>query len=112
MENFIIKTPELAISPQKINLVASLIRKKKLNYSLDLLNTKIFAKRGGIVFYKILKGVKKNIIKKNDNSEDFFVKKITVNRGRIMKKIFFRAKGRSDRIKKIYSLIKIEISKI
>jgi len=109
MEQFIIKTSQIAISPQKMNLVASLIRKKELSYSLKILE--FLPKKGGRILHKLLKGVAKSLEKKEENLSNFFLNKIEVNQGRIQKKAIYRAKGRTDRIRKRYCLINLHLTK-
>nr|CAG8433659.1 12621_t:CDS:1 [Entrophospora candida] len=109
MELTVIKSSPLAISPQKMNLVAGLIRKKKLDYSLDLLS--FLPKKGGRMLYKILQGAAKNLEKEKQETKNFYLTKIEVNRGKIQKRIMYRAKGRADRIRKRYCLVNLYLSK-
>ena len=109
MELTIIKSSSLAISPQKMNLVASLIRKKKLDYSLNLLS--FLPKKGGRMLYKLLQGAAKNLEKEKQEVKNFYLTKIEVNQGRIQKRAIYRAKGRTDRIRKRYCLVNLYLSK-
>ena len=109
MESVIIKSSSIAISPQKMNLVAGLIRKKELDYSLKLLA--FLPKKGGRILHKLLQGAAKSLVKEKQVVNHFYLSKIEVNRGRIQKRAIYRAKGRSDRIRKRYSLIKIQLSR-
>jgi len=109
MNPIIIKSSQIAISPQKMNLVASLIRRKGLNHSLQHLS--FSPKKGGKIFHKLLQGAAKSLTKQQEEISNFYLSKIEVNRGRIQKKIIYRAKGRTDRIRKRYSLIKLHLSK-
>lgn len=60
MATIIIKSSPLAISPQKMNLVAGLIRRKKLDYSLKILP--FVPKKGGRILYKMLQGAAKSLV--------------------------------------------------
>src|SRR4051812_30584517 len=109
MEPIIIKTSQIAISPQKMNLVASLVRKKELNYSLNLLA--FLPKKGGRILHKLLQGAAKSLEKSKEETANFYLNKIEVNRGRIQKKAIYRAKGRTDRIRKTYCLVNLYLAK-
>jgi len=109
MEQIIIKSSQIAISPQKMNLVAGLIRKKNLDHSLQILS--FLPKKGGRIIYKLLQGAAKNLEKKQLETGNFFLSKVEVNRGRIQKKLIYRAKGRADRLRKRYCLINLYLSK-
>src|SRR3954463_430034 len=109
METQVIKTAPLAISPQKINLVAGAIRKKNLDYSLKILE--FLPKKGGRILYKLLQGAAKNLEKSQENISNFYLSKIEVNQGKIQKRVIYRAKGRTNRIRKRYSLINLYLSK-
>lgn len=109
MEQFIIRSSQIAISPQKMNLVAGLIRKKELDYSLSLLA--FLPKKGGRILHKLLAGAAKSLIKSKEETTNFYLSKIEVNRGRIQKKAIYRAKGRTDRIRKRYCLINLYLAK-
>src|SRR4051794_23384307 len=109
MEQFTIKSSQIAISPQKMNLVAGLVRKKELNYSLNLLA--FLPKKGGRILHKLLQGAAKSLEKSKEETADFYLNKIEINRGRIQKKAIYRAKGRTDRIRKRYCLINLYLAK-
>src|SRR4051812_26067933 len=109
MEPIIIKTSQIAISPQKMNLIAGLVRKKELNYSLNLLA--FLPKKGGRILHKLLQGASKSLEKSKEETTNFYLDKIEVNRGRIQKKIMYRAKGRSDRTRKRYCLDNLYLAK-
>src|SRR5437764_14645849 len=109
MEPIIIKSSAISISPQKLNLVAEIIRKKGLDYSLKILE--FLPKKGGRILYKLLQGVAKNLEKSQENISNFYLSKIEVNQGKIQKRVIYRAKGRTNRIRKRYSLINLYLSK-
>ncbi|CAJ0749137.1 6302_t:CDS:10, partial [Entrophospora sp. SA101] len=91
----------IAISPQKMNLVAGLIRKKELDYSLKILT--FSPKKGGKILHKLLQGIAKNLEKNQEKLSNFYLSKIEVNQGRTQKRMIYRAKGRTDRIRKRYN---------
>jgi large subunit ribosomal protein L22 len=108
-EEIVIKSSPIAISPKKMSLVASLIRKKGLDFSLKILP--FVTKKGARILLKLLQGVEKNLNKKLEKIQNFHFRKIEVNQGSMPKKILYRAKGRSDRIKKNYCLVNLYIAK-
>jgi large subunit ribosomal protein L22 len=109
MESIIIKSSFLSISPQKLNLVAELIRRRNLEYSLNLLS--FVPKKGSRIIGKILFGIKKSLEKQNETLRYFYLRKVEVNRSMIQKRVIYRAKGRTDRIRKRYSTVNIHLEK-
>src|SRR3954468_21264430 len=109
MEPLIIKSSSISISPQKMNLVAGVIRKKDLDYSLKILE--FLPKKGGRILHKLLAGAAKNLEKSKEETANYYLNKIEVNRGKIQKRVIYRAKGRTNRIRKRYSLINLYLSK-
>ncbi|CAG8558722.1 12758_t:CDS:2 [Cetraspora pellucida] len=84
MEPIIIKSSAIAISPQKMNEVAGIIRKKKLDYSLKVLE--FLPKKGGQILYKLLAGVAKSLEKNQEKPANFYLQKVEVNQGKIQKR--------------------------
>src|SRR3954465_15417221 len=109
MEPIIIKSSSISISPQKMNLVAGIIRKKDLDYSLKILE--FLPKKGGRILHKLLAGAAKSLEKSQEETANFYLSKIEVNRGEIQKRVIYRAKGRTNRIRKRYSLVNLHLSK-
>ncbi|CAG8570881.1 18772_t:CDS:2, partial [Racocetra persica] len=69
------KTPKIApISPQKMNVVAGIIRKKKLDYSLKVLE--FLPKKGGRILYKLLAGAAKSLEKSQEQPANFYLQKV------------------------------------
>lgn len=109
MDSIIIKSSQVAISPQKMNLIAGLIRKKGLDHSLNFLA--FLPKKGGRILYKLLQGAAKSLIKKKESTSNFYLDRVEINQGRTQKRAIYRAKGRTDRIRKRYSLINLCLAK-
>jgi large subunit ribosomal protein L22 len=109
MESIIIKTPTILISPQKMNLAAGLIRRKRLDLSIQILS--FVSNKGSRIINKLLLGVKKSLENNKEQISDFYFSKIEVNGGRRLKKSIFRAKGRTDRIVRRTTSLKFVISK-
>lgn len=109
MDSIIIKSSPISISPQKLNLVAGIIRKKDLDYSLKILE--FLPKKGGRILHKLLAGAAKSLEKNKEQTSNFYLNKIEVNQGKTQKRVIYRAKGRTNRIRKRYSLINLCLSK-
>jgi len=109
MEPIIIKSSSIPISPQKMNVVAGIIRKKDLDYSLKILE--FLPKKGGRILHKLLAGTAKSLTKEKQETSNYYLSKIEVNQGKTQKRVIYRAKGRTNRIRKRYSLINLHLSK-
>nr|AFJ39358.1 ribosomal protein L22 ['Solanum tuberosum' phytoplasma] len=101
---------KIRIAPRKIRLVIDLIRGKDVKQSKAILmyNTKSSSK----IVLKLLNSAIANI-KNNlnfDNIDDLYIKEIFVNEGIRLKRIFPRAKGSSNIIKKRTSEITLLVS--
>ncbi|MGP1954418.1 MAG: 50S ribosomal protein L22 [Arsenophonus sp. NC-TX2-MAG3] len=96
-------------SPQKVRLVADLIRGKKVSKALEILN--YTNKKAAALVKKVLKSAIANAEHNNGaDIDDLKITKIFVNEGSTMKRIMPRAKGRADRILKRTSHIIVGVS--
>jgi large subunit ribosomal protein L22 len=96
----------IRISPQKVRLVADLIRGKKVEDALNLLM--FTPKSSAPVIAKVLKSALANAGQKQGVDVDtLVVKRITVDEGPTMKRFRARAMGRGTRILKRMSHITI-----
>jgi large subunit ribosomal protein L22 len=101
----------LRVSPQKLNLVAQLIRGKKVNAALADLQ---FSRK------RIAKDVKKCLESAIANAEnnhdldvdDLVVTQAHVGKSMVMKRFHARARGRAGRIEKFFSNITIVVREI
>ncbi len=98
----------IRISPQKVRLVADLVRGKKVE---DALNILMFTPKGSApVITKLLKSAVANAGQKEGVDVDtLVVKRITVDEGPTMKRFRARAMGRGTRILKRMSHISITV---
>ena len=99
----------LRISPQKLNLVLGMIRKKKADVALSKLQ--FSKKRISKDVEKALKSVISNA--ENNHSLDIdklYVKEAFVGKGIVMKRFHARARGRGARILKPFSHLTIILS--
>ena len=97
------------ISPQKARLIADLIRGKKVDNALNILN---FSPKKGA---EIIKRVVESAIANAEHNEgadidELVVAKVFVDEGPTMKRIKPRAKGRADRIFKRSSHITVVVA--
>jgi len=55
----------------------------------------------------LLQGAAKSLIKKKESTSNFYLDRVEINQGRTQKRVMYRAKGRTDRIRKRYCLINL-----
>ena len=85
------------LSPQKARLVADLVRGKKVDQALDILN--FTPKKGAEIIKKVVESAIANA--EHNNGADIDVLKVTsiyVDKGMVLKRIRPRAKGRAGKI--------------
>lgn len=89
-------------SPRKMRLVADLVRGKKVGYALSIL--KVTPNHGAIKLEKLLLSAIANWQAKNPDEKleeaDLFVKTISVDGGRMLKRLRPAPQGRAHRIRK------------
>ena len=85
------------LSPQKARLVADLVRGKKVDHALDILN--FTPKKGAEIIKKVVESAIANA--EHNNGADIDELKVTsiyVDKGIVLKRIRPRAKGRAGKI--------------
>jgi large subunit ribosomal protein L22 len=89
-------------SPRKMRVVADLVRGQRVNIALNLL--KFEAKQGAARLDKLLLSAISNWEAKNEDQKvedaDLFIKMISVDSGRILKRLRPAPQGRAHRIRK------------
>ncbi len=97
------------ISPQKVRLVADLIRGKSAEEALDILT--FSKKKAAAIVLKVLNSAIANA-EHNDGADvdELRVSTIFVNEGRTLKRLRPRAKGRADRILKRSCHITVKVA--
>ncbi len=96
-------------SSTKIRLVTNLIKNKKVDVALNILN--FINKKAAFIIKKVLCSVIQNAINNFKlNYNDLVISKIYVDNGSLIKRIFPRAKGKVDYILKRTSHITIFLS--
>ncbi len=94
------------VSPQKLRLVADLIRKARVDVALEQL--RFSSKSAALPIAKLLNSAIANAVHNHDmNKEDLVVRAITVDGGPVLKRMFPRAQGQGFIIRKRMSHIHI-----
>lgn len=94
-------------SPQKTSLVAGLIRGKTVAQARRALA--FLPKKSSPVFAKLLESAVANARAKGQSPDELVVKEITVNKGRVLRRLIPKARGRSARFARTSSIIAIEL---
>nr|QLG96948.1 ribosomal protein L22 [Candidatus Phytoplasma dypsidis]QVX32588.1 ribosomal protein l22 [Candidatus Phytoplasma dypsidis] len=100
---------QMPIAPRKARLVVDLIRGKKIDEANAFL---LFTpKAAAPIVAKLLKSAISNAVNNfNMNEKDLYVKEVFVNEGIRLKRLFPRAKGKTNQIKKRTSHITMIVS--
>ena len=98
----------IRISPRKTRLVIDLVRKKKADNSVQILEA--MNKRAAKIISKVLASAIANAAVKDLNVDNLWIKKAFVDKGPIYKRFMPRAMGRATAIKKPTSHITIILS--
>ena len=94
-------------SPRKVRLLADLVRGKKVK---DALNTlKFVEKRASEPFAKVIRSAAANAVQKGKDSDNLIIKKVTVDKGTVLRRFRARARGSASRINKRNSHITVEL---
>jgi len=96
-------------SPQKVRLVADLIRHKGVEEAAAILQ--VTKKRAAKSLEKLLKSAVANAENRNENVDldDLYVKEIMVDGGPVMKRVWFTTMGRAFRKVKRQSHVTIKL---
>lgn len=105
----LVRLRNVRTSPQKLNLVAQMIRGQRV--SKALLDLEFSQKRIAKAVYKALQSAIANAENNHNLDVDrLVVKTAVVGRGLVMKRFHARAKGRAGRIEKPFSHLTIVVS--
>ena len=94
------------LSPQKARLVADMVRGKKVDYALNILN--FCPKKGAEIIKRVVESAIANA--ENNNGADIDelkIKTIYINKGTVLKRIRAQSKGRAAKIIKPTSHITV-----
>ncbi|MGL1887731.1 MAG: 50S ribosomal protein L22 [Reichenbachiella sp.] len=94
------KLNNVPTSPRKMRVVADMVRGQRVNIALNML--KFEAKQGAARLEKLVLSAISNWEAKNEGEslEDLYIKEITVDSGRILKRLRPAPQGRAHRIRK------------
>lgn len=94
-------------SPQKVRLVADLIRGKSVANAKAALM--FMAKKSSPAIEKLLDSAVANAGQVGQSPENLFVKMIQVNKGQVLARFMPKARGRAAKFKRTMSIISIEL---
>lgn len=94
-------------SPQKVRLVADMIRGKSVAQARMALS--FMPKKSSPAVLALLNSAVANARTKNADIDDLVVKTITVNKGAVLKRFAPRARGRAARFHRTMSIISLEL---
>jgi large subunit ribosomal protein L22 len=94
-------------SPRKVRLIADVIRGKQVTEAIAML--KFVDKRASGPFAKVVESALANAIQAGKQPASLFVKKVSVDKGTIIKRFMPRARGSASRINKRNSHISVEL---
>ncbi|MFP7699385.1 MAG: 50S ribosomal protein L22 [Candidatus Phytoplasma pyri] len=100
---------KVSITPRKARLVVDLIRGKEIQVAKAILM--FTPKSASNIILKLLNSAEANLVKNiNLSSDGFYISEVYVNEGLRLKRLFPRAKGSGDMIKKRTSQIVLKLS--
>jgi len=94
-------------SPRKVRLLADLVRGKQVDKALETLS--FVNKRASEPFIKVIKSATANAKTQGTDVSKLVVKKVTVDKGTVLKRFMPRARGSAGRILKRNSHISVEL---
>lgn len=94
-------------SPQKVRLIADLIRGKSVPAARVALT--FMPKKSSPAVLQLLNSAVANARPQHEDAETLFVKTITVNKGAVLKRFAPRARGRASRFSRTMSIITLEL---
>ncbi|MBV9158997.1 MAG: 50S ribosomal protein L22 [Candidatus Kaiserbacteria bacterium] len=94
-------------SPQKVRLVANVIRGKSVPAARAALL--YLPQKSSPTLLKLLNSAVANARTENASVEELFVKTVTVDKGAVLKRFMPKARGRAARFSRTMSIIRIEL---
>lgn len=94
-------------SPRKVRLLADLVRGKKASDALVTL--KFVDKRASGPFAKVIASAVANAKQEGKQEDKLFIKRVSVDKGTVLKRSMPRARGSASRINKRNSHISVEL---
>lgn len=99
---------QVRLAPKKTNLVASMVRRMKVEEALETLQK--LPKKGALILYKVIHSAMANA-EQNDGQrrKDLYIKELIVNRGPAYQRSTPMARGRSRPMDKFTSHISVKL---
>ena len=94
-------------SPRKVRLIADLVRGKKTEEALTIL--KFVDKRASGPFSKVIASAVANAKSQGKDLDKLFIKRVAVDKGKVLKRFTPRARGSASKINKRNSHISLEL---
>ncbi len=94
-------------SPRKVRLIADLVRGKKATEALTIL--KFVDKRAAGPFAKLIESAIANAKQQGRDVDSLKIKRVSVDKGTVLKRFMPRARGSASRINKRNSHISVEL---
>lgn len=97
---YLAKTKFVIVSPKKVRSVARVVARKQCSRAIAILDN--MPQKGARLLGKTLKSAVANALDRNANVDEdlLFIKEIRVDEGPRLKRVWFRARGRADRLLK------------
>lgn len=110
MSNQVTATLKYALlSDKKLNLIADLVRGKKVIAALDMLE--FMPKKGARVLHKLIKSAAANAVNNNKLALDtLFIERIEVGRGPKIKRVRFVSRSRISHYEKYRAYVKVVLN--
>ena len=97
-------------SPRKVRLVADMIRGKSVAAAKDALH--FLPKKSAPEIVKLLNSAIANAKQKGENPANLIVKKITVDKGTVIRRFMPKARGRAAAIHRTMSIVCMELGAV
>ena len=110
MSNQVTATLKYALlSDRKLNLIADLVRGKRVTAALDMLE--FMPKKGARVLHKLIKSAAANAVNNNKLTLDqLFIERIEVGRGPKIKRVRFVSRSRISHYEKYRAYVKVVLN--
>jgi large subunit ribosomal protein L22 len=95
-------------SPRKVRLMADLVRGKKVEQALKVLQ--YADKRAALPFAKVIQSAAANAKQAGVDEASLIISKVSVDKGMVLKRFMPRARGSASRINRRSSHITVELS--
>ncbi len=108
-KGYVATTKFLIASPTKVRPVAHVVSKKSCTKAMAILDN--MPQKGAVLIKNTLKSAIANALQANKNLDEdsLYVKEIRIDEGPRLKRVWFRARGRADRLLRRMSHITVVV---